>query len=98
MSDSLAIFTRASAMLAEADTLQKAKELKDLALTAAEWARRKNMGDEAILHCRSYAFEAERKIGEMLKGSEKAKPPTWEKVSVKRTVARLPRGTVADAR
>ena len=73
MTDSLAIFTRASAMLAEADTLQKAKELKDLALTAAEWARRKNMGDEAILHCRSYAFEAERKIGQMLKMSPKAK-------------------------
>ena len=42
-------------MLAEADTIQKAKELKSLALTAAEWAKRKNMGAEAIEYCRSYA-------------------------------------------
>lgn len=64
--DSLQIFSRAAVMLAEADTLQKAKELKSLALTAADWARRKGMGEEAILHCRSYALEAERKMGQML--------------------------------
>ena len=52
-------------MLAEADTIQKAKELKSLALTAAEWAKRKNMGEEAIQHCRSYALEAERKMGQL---------------------------------
>ena len=33
------------------------------ALTAAEWAKRKNMCEEAIQHCRSYALEAERKMG-----------------------------------
>jgi N6-adenosine-specific RNA methylase IME4 len=71
MSDSLAIFTRAEAMLAEADTIQKAKELKTLALTAADWARRKGMGEKAIQHCRSYALEAERKMGQMLA----VKPP-----------------------
>lgn len=60
-------------MLAEADTIQKAKELKTLALTAGEWARRKNMGEEAISHCRSYALEAERKMGEMLVSTERAK-------------------------
>jgi len=60
-------------MLAEADTIQKAKELKSLALTAAEWAKRKNMGEEAIQHCRSYALEAERKMGQMLKETERAK-------------------------
>jgi len=65
-SNSVAIFCRASKMLVEADTLQKAKELKSLALTAADWARRKGMGEEAIQHCRSYAMEAERKMGEML--------------------------------
>jgi len=59
-------FSRRSLMLAEADTIQKAKELKSLALTAAEWAKRKNMGEEAIQHCRSYALEAERKMGQML--------------------------------
>jgi hypothetical protein len=33
------------------------------------------MGQEAILHCRSYALEAERKMGEMLIQTERAKPP-----------------------
>ncbi len=69
--DSLVIFSRASAMLAEADTIQKAKELKSLALTAAEWAKRKNMGNEAIQHCRSYALDAERKMGEMLLSTQR---------------------------
>ena len=64
--NSLVIFTKASQMLVEADTLQKAKELKNLALTAADWAKRKGMGEEAIQYCRSYALEAERKMGEML--------------------------------
>lgn len=64
--NSLTIFTQASKMLAQANTIQKAKELKDLALTAADWAKRKGMGEEAIRYARSYALEAERKMGEML--------------------------------
>jgi len=64
--NSLTIFTKAALMLAEADTVQKAKELKDLAITAGEWAKRKGMGEEAILHCRSYALEAERVMGQLL--------------------------------
>jgi ATP/maltotriose-dependent transcriptional regulator MalT len=59
-------------MLAEADTIQKAKELKNLALTAADWAKRKGMGEEAIQYARSYALEAERKLGKMLKQTERA--------------------------
>jgi len=70
--NSLVIFTKASQMLAEANTIQKAKELKDLALTAADWAKRKGMGDEVVAHARSYALEAERKMGEMLKETERA--------------------------
>lgn len=62
--------SKASQMLAEATTIQKAKELKDLALTAADWARRKGMGEEAIKHCRSYALMAERRMGEMLATTE----------------------------
>jgi N6-adenosine-specific RNA methylase IME4 len=73
---SLQIFTRASLMLAEADTIQKAKELKSLALTAADWAKRKGMGEAAIQHCRSYALEAERKMGQMLAATDRAKPPS----------------------
>jgi ubiquinone/menaquinone biosynthesis C-methylase UbiE len=69
---SLVIFTKAALLLAEADTIQKAQELKNLALTAADWAKRKGMGEEAIKHCRSYALEAERKMGEMLIQTERA--------------------------
>jgi len=69
---SLSLMSKASQMLAEANTVQKAKELKDLALTAADWARRKGMGEEAIKHCRSYALLAERRMGEMLKATERA--------------------------
>jgi phage N-6-adenine-methyltransferase len=77
--NSLVLFTRASEMLAEANTIQKAKELKDLALTAADWAKRKDMGEAAIQHCRSYALEAERKMGEMLRETERAKANQYSK-------------------
>lgn len=70
---SIVIFSRAAQMLAEADTIQKAKELKDLALTAADWAKRKGMGEEAVQYARSYALEAERRLGELLKETERAK-------------------------
>ncbi len=71
MSDSLVIFTKAEQMLAEAVTIQSAKELKDLALTAADWAKRKGMGNAAVNHARSYALEAERKMGQMLKETDR---------------------------
>jgi hypothetical protein len=64
--NSLAIFERATVWLAQANSVQQAKELKSLFLTAKDWARRKGMGEEAISHCRRYALEAERKMGEML--------------------------------
>lgn len=67
-------------MLLEANTVQKAKELKSLALTAADWAKRKGMGEAAVQHCRSYALEAERKMGEMLMGTERARPAIGSKV------------------
>ena len=70
---SLALMSEASRMLVEASTIQQAKELKDLALTAADWARRKGMGDEAIQYARSYALRAERKMGEMLQSTDRAK-------------------------
>jgi len=60
-------------MLAEASTIQQAKELKDLALTAADWARRKGLGNEAVQYARSYAVRAERKMGEMLAVTERAR-------------------------
>lgn len=69
---SVVIFERGALMLAEANTIQKAKELKGLALTAAEWARRKGMGEAAVMSARGYALEAERKMGQMLRESERA--------------------------
>lgn len=73
MANSLILFERGAQLLAEADTLQKAKELKDLSLTAADWAKRKGMGEEAIQYCRGYALEAERRLGELLEKTERAK-------------------------
>jgi len=70
---SIALMSEASRMLVEATTIQAAKELKDLALTAADWARRKGLGDEAIQYAREYAVRAERKMGEMLQATERAK-------------------------
>jgi ParB family chromosome partitioning protein len=70
---SVVIFEKASLMLAEADTIQKVKEFKTLALTAADLARRKGMGEKAIQYARSYALQAERKMGEMLAATERAK-------------------------
>ena len=71
--NSLALFTKGAQLLAEANTIQKAKELSDIALTAQDWARRKNLGEEAIQYCREYAFEAERRIGELLIVTDRAK-------------------------
>jgi N6-adenosine-specific RNA methylase IME4 len=69
--NSLIIFTQANRMLAEANTIQKVKELKDLALTAKDWARRKDMGREAVQHAHSYAVQAEIRLGELLKETER---------------------------
>ena len=71
--NSLVIFTKASQMLMEANTIQKAKELKDLALTAQDWAKRKGLGEDAVQYCRSYAMQAQIKMGEMLAATERAR-------------------------
>lgn len=70
---SLALMSRASQMLAEATTIQKAKELKDLALTAKDWAERKKLGNEVISNANFYALMAERKLGELLEATERNK-------------------------
>jgi len=92
--NSLVIFTKAALMLAEADTIQKAKELKSLALTAMDWAKRKGMGEAAIQHCRSYALEAERKMGEMLKVTDRAQGKRTDLVTKRDQVNDIP--TLAD--
>lgn len=69
---SLVLLKHADQALAEATTVIKAKELMDLALTAADWLKRKNMGDDIVLKAKALALDAERKMGEMLKTIEKA--------------------------
>jgi hypothetical protein len=71
--ESLILMDKAATMLAQADTIQKAKELKDLALTAKDFAKRRNLGRDAIRHATSYAVQAERKIGEMLAATPRDK-------------------------
>ena len=68
----MTIFTKAAQMLQQADTIQKARELQDLALTAAEWAKRKGLGEEAVRYANSYALAAERRIGEMTLAAARA--------------------------
>ena len=67
---SLAIMERAAVLLAEANTIQKAKDLKTLALTAQHYAHQKKLGKETEDHCHAYAIRAEIKMGEMLKATE----------------------------
>lgn len=80
MTNSLELISKASQMLVEATTIQKAKELKDLALTAMDFAKRKDMGEETIQYARSYAFEAEKRMGELLEATERARPAIGSKI------------------
>jgi len=68
--NSLALIERASLMLAEANTIQATKELKDLFLTLADWAKRKGAGEDNIKKAKEYALFAERKMGDFLKKTE----------------------------
>ena len=71
--NAMALFTRGAQMLAEATTIQQNKELKDLGITAADWVRRKGMGEKAVTQARAFAFDAERQMGKLLEKSERAK-------------------------
>jgi N6-adenosine-specific RNA methylase IME4 len=70
---SLVVLERAILILDQANTIQKAKEAKGLFLTVAEWARQRGSGKEVIQRAQSYALLAERKLGEMLAATERAK-------------------------
>jgi hypothetical protein len=58
---------------ARAQKLAALSEEKFKEITDADLARRKGMGEKAIQYARSYALQAERKLGEMLRKTEKAK-------------------------
>jgi hypothetical protein len=69
--NSLAIFGRGAELLAKANTVQQAHELQDMAITAAVWAKRRKMGQEAVQMALTYALDAERKMGELLATTER---------------------------
>jgi hypothetical protein len=71
--NALQLISQADRALAMADTVVKAKELKDLALTAADWLKRKGASEEIINKARALALDAERRMGEMLKIADKNK-------------------------
>jgi len=71
--DSLVILNQAEKLLIKATTIQETKELKDLFLTAKDWAERKGLSKEIIQHAQGYAWLAERKLGGMLKATPRAK-------------------------
>ena len=82
--NALAIFSRGAQMLAEATTIQKNKELKDLGITAAEWARRKGMGEDAVAHARAFALDAECQMGRLLKEAERNRGGRPKKTSTRK--------------
>lgn len=69
---SLIIFSEGARMLAEASTIQRTKELMNLALTAADWLKRSNAGKDAVASARAYALDAEKKMGKLLSGTKLA--------------------------
>lgn len=69
----IANMVRASTALAEAKTIQQTKTIADVAAAAEIYAKRQQLGEEAIGIAHSIKLEALRKLGEMLKETPKAK-------------------------
>lgn len=59
-------------LLAQADTVGKAKKVKDLAAAAARFARAQGLGAEAEMYARAIVIEAELLMGRFLKEAESA--------------------------
>ena len=79
--DSLVILNQAEKLLIKATTIQETKELKDLFLTARDWAERSGQSKKIIQDAQAYAWLAERKLGEMLKATERQKPGQYKQKS-----------------
>lgn len=69
----LVLLSRADLALIEADTVFKLKDLKNMALTAADWLKRQKASKDVIQKATSIAFESERKMGQLLLDTERAK-------------------------
>jgi hypothetical protein len=67
----VANLVRASTALAEAKTIQQTKAIVDVAAAAEIYAKRQQLGEEAIGIAHSIKLEALRKLGEMLKETPK---------------------------
>ena len=67
---------RARTALAEAKTIGETKKIMDMAHAAQIYARRQQLGEEAMAYAHSIKYEALRKLGEILASTPKAKPGT----------------------
>ena len=60
-------------MLVEAKSMQEVKKIMDVAGAAKIYARRQQLGEEAVQHARSIELEAMRRLGELLAETPKNK-------------------------
>jgi len=58
--------SKASEMLVEAKSMQEVKKIMDVAGAAKIYAKRQQLGEEAVQHARSIELEAMRRLGELL--------------------------------
>jgi len=65
--------TKASEMLVEAKSMQEVKKIIDVAGAAKIYARRQQLGQDAVQHARSIELEAMRRLGELLAETPKNK-------------------------
>jgi len=65
--------SRASEMLVEAKSMQEVKKIMDVAGAAKIYAKRQQLGEEAVQHARSIELEAMRRLGELLSETPKNK-------------------------
>jgi DNA modification methylase len=70
---SLAILGNATRMLAEVKTIDDAKQLMDIAAAAKLYARKHDLGKEAVAYAHEIEIRAEIKLGEILAVMEKNK-------------------------
>jgi hypothetical protein len=65
---------RAKQSLAEAKTIQQTKKIVDVASAAEIYANRQQLGNDAIAYAHAIRIEALRRLGELLKETEKRGP------------------------
>jgi DNA modification methylase len=82
---------RARTALAEAKTIGETKKIMDMAHAAHIYARRQQLGEEAMAYAHSIKYEAYRKLGEILQaapkniGSKGSVVPNWDRAHLDAT-------------